>query len=282
LSLIIHANKNAVCQNYVFARLTGKPLKTTGWTLQGDAQVVNDSELLICRSGYKISGAIFYNQPINLSFCNRWVAEFDFRMFGGTGADGLAFCFLDVPPTGFILGSGLGIPAAANGLKVCFDTWNNCIPWDPSTVHKDMPKIEIRWGKGYDDNSNPNNPIYGECAWWEPTRDNSDGKISFIRSANYNHAKIAYDRGHIQVFVNDTLYLTGYNGEHQFDFTGYLGFTAATGGYWDAHSIKNVIIYTDMPPHLPEKVQVFVHLILSGWVAHPILLMFTPGTHQQG
>lgn len=215
--------------------------------------MVNDSELLICRSGYKISGAIFYNQPINLSFCNRWVAEFDFRMFGGTGADGLAFCFLDVPPTGFILGSGLGIPAAANGLKVCFDTWNNCIPWDPSTVHKDMPKIEIRWGKGYDDNSDPNNPIYGECAWWEPTRDNSDGKISFIRSANYNHAKIAYDRGHIQVFVNDTLYLTGYNGEHQFDFTGYLGFTAATGGYWDAHSIKNVIIYTDMPPSFAGK-----------------------------
>ena len=257
--LLICANKNAVGQNYVFAQLSGTPLKTTGWTLQGDAQVGNvtgyaDSELIICRAGYMNSGAIFFNQPINLSRCNRWVAEFDFRMFDASGADGLAFCFLDVPPSGFIKGSGLGIPATANGLKVCFDTWNNCIPWDPSTVHKDMPKIEIRWGMGYDDTSNPNFPLYGECKTWMPTRDNFDGSISFIRSANYNHAKITYDRGHIQVFVNDTLYLKG---DQTFDFTGYLGFTAATGGYWDRHSIKNVIIYTDMPPSFAGNSQSF-------------------------
>ena len=263
LCLIICANKNAVGQNYVFARLTGAPIKTTGWTLQGDAQVGNvtgtgDSELIICRSGYMNSGAIFFNQPINLSKCNRWAAEFDFRMFDGPGADGLAFCFLDAPPSGFLKGSALGIPATANGLKICFDTWNNCIPFDPRTVHKDMPKIEIRWGVGYDDNTTPNFPLYGECKWWQPTRDNSDGKISFIRSPNYSHAKITYDRGHMQVFVNDTLYLTGYSGaDDAFDFTGYLGFTAATGGYWDSHAIKNVIIYTEMPSSFAGKSQSF-------------------------
>ncbi len=76
-----------------------------------------------------------------------------------------------------------------------------------------------------------------------PTRTNSDGKLSFIRSPNYNHAKITYDSGNINVYVNDTLYLTGFQ---TFNFTGYLGFTASTGGYWDNHSIKNVIIlYSD-------------------------------------
>ncbi len=237
LQLIVIISYNATCQNYIFAQLNGTPLNTTGWNLQGNAHVANitgtgNSELLVC-SVTGASGAVFYNQPINLSMCSRWKAEFDFRMFDGTGADGIAFCFLDVPPSGFVTGGGLGIPSTANGLKICFDTWNNCIPFDPNTVHVDMPKIEIRWGSGYD-----------ECVN-QPTKDNSDGGISFIHSANYNHAKITYDNGSIQVFVNDSLYITGYQ---QFNFNGYLGFTASTGGYSDNHSIKNVIIYTEMPP----------------------------------
>jgi PKD repeat protein len=250
LYLTLGANKEAVCQNYVFAQLSGTPLNTTGWNLVGNAQVTNiigsaDSELLICKAFQSNSGAAFYNQPINLSMCQKWIAEFDFRMYDGTGADGLAFCFLDVPPSGYVNGGGLGIPDAANGLKVCFDTWNNCIPYDTLTVHQEMPKIEIRWGIGYDENVG-GNIVYGECVN-EPTRDNSDGKLSFIRGPAYNRAKIVYDTGNISVYVNDTLYLSTYQ-PNQFNFTGYMGFTASTGGYTDDHSIKNVIIYTQMPP----------------------------------
>lgn len=212
-------------------------MNTSGWNLQGAARVANvtstgNSELLLCPVN-QTSGAAFFEQPINLSMCNKWKAEFDFRLYDGTGADGLAFCFLDVPPSGFVIGAGLGIPATANGLKVCFDTWNNCIPFNPGTVHKDMPKVEIRWGNGYD-----------ECTGL-PTRDNADGKISFIRSTNYNHAEITYDNGNIQVFVDSLLMITGYQ---QFNFSGYLGFTASTAGYTDNQSIKNVIVYTEMPP----------------------------------
>ncbi len=239
----------AISQNYIFAQLNGIPMNTSGWNLQGAARTANitdnnNSELMLCDAVLSSSGAIFFNQPINLSLCNKWIAEFDFRIFDGTGADGLAFCFLDTPPVGFLLGGGLGIPNTANGLKVCFDTWNNCIPFDSGTVHQDMPKIEIRWGVGYVVNSSPTTSVNGECIN-EPTRDNSDGAISFIRSPQYCHAKITYDKGNIQVYVNDVLYLTGFQ---QFNFTGYLGFTASTGGYTDRHSIKNVIIYTEMPP----------------------------------
>ena len=238
-------------QNYVFAQLTGTPMNTTGWTMQGGAHVGNitglaDSEMVVCAIdgprltapgiGSGSSGAVFYNQPINLSRCHTWIAEFDFRMFDGDGADGIAFCFLDVPPTGFVIGGGLGVPSTANGLKVCFDTWNNCIAYDPATIHEYMPKVEIRWGTGYD-----------ECPTYEPTKDNRDGDIDFIRSADYKHAKITYDTGNIKVYVNDQLLLTGY---HTFDYTGYLGFTASTGGSNDNHSIKNVIIYTQMPPSI--------------------------------
>ncbi len=254
--------RSAICQNYIFAQLTGTPMNTKGWNLAGDAQVTNiigvaDSELLLCPAIQSNSGAAFFGQPINLSICNKWIAEFDFRMYDGNGADGIAFCFLDVPPSGYVNGGGLGIPNAANGLKVCFDTWNNCIPYDPNTVHNDMPKIEIRWGIGYDQPSlaDPQDTLDGECVDM-PTRDNSDGKLSFIRGPNYNRARIVYDTGNISVFVNDTLYLSTYQ-PNRFNFTGYMGFTASTGGYYDVHSIKNAIIYTQMPPSFAGSGQAF-------------------------
>jgi hypothetical protein len=235
-------------------------MNTTGWNTAGYAQVTNiigsaDSEMLLCPAIGYASGAVFYGQPINLSICNRWIAEFDFRMYDGTGADGLAFCFLDVPPTGFVNGGGLGIPNTANGLKVCFDTWNNCIPFDTGTVHQDMPKIEIRWGTGYYQVVYPGDTLFGECDG-QPTLDNSSGKLSYMRGPNYNRAKIVYDTGNISVYVNDTFYLSTYQ-PNLFNFIGYMGFTASTGGYTDVHSIKNVIIYTQMPPSFAGSSKTF-------------------------
>ena len=75
--------------------------------------------------------------------------------------------------------------------------------------------------------------------------DNASGNLSFMRSTSYSHAKITYNGGNISVYVNNTLYLTGFQ---QFDFAGYIGFCAGTGAASDNHSIKNVIIYTDIPP----------------------------------
>lgn len=235
-------------------------MNTTGWNLQGGAFVGNilgsaDSELIIVRDILSSSGAVFYNQPINLSLCKKWTAAFDFRMYDGNGADGLAFCFLDVPPTGFVVGGGLGIPDAANGLKVCFDTWNNCIPFDTATVHQDMPKIEIRWGQGYDQVVGPGDTVIGECLN-QPTLSNSGGQLSFLRGPDYNRAMIVYDTGTVSVYVNNVLYLSAAVPE-SLNFSGYMGFTASTGGYDDNHSIKNVIIYTDMPPSNAGLMQTF-------------------------
>lgn len=224
----------SLAQNYVFAQLDGIPVNTAGWNLQGSATVGNitgnnNSEVILCPARPSTSGAVFYNQPINLTICNKWKAEFDFRMFDGSSADGIAFCFLESPPSGFVSGAGMGIPSSANGLKICFDTYNNCT----TPTNSRVPKVEIRWGTGYN-----------EC-WSQPTLENTDGSLSFIRSNNYNRALIEYDNGNIRVSVNGNLLLTGFQ---TFNFTGYLGFTASTGGSNDNHSIKNVIIYTDMPP----------------------------------
>lgn len=232
IALLLNTNVDA--QSYVFARLDGIPVNTAGWNFQGSSAVGNlidnnDSEVILCPARPSTSGAVFFNQPINLTICNKWKAEFDFRMFDGTAADGIAFCFLESPPSGFVSGGGMGIPSSANGLKVCFDTYNNCT----TPTNSRVPKIQIRWGIGYN-----------EC-WSQPTLENTNGSLSFIRSNSYNRALIEYDNGNIRVSVNGNLLLTGFQ---TFNFTGYLGFTASTGGLNDNHSIRNVIIYTDMPP----------------------------------
>jgi len=226
-------------QTYTFAQINGSPANTTGWNLQGQAGVGNilftdNSEIILCPAVGGSNGAVFFNQPINFSICNKWVAEFDFRMFDGSGADGIAFCFLDVPPAGFVSGGGIGIPGSANGLKVCFDQFPNC-----TGDISEMPKIEIRWGIGYD-----------EC-WSQPTLSNSGGSLDFIRSAVYNRARIVYDAGAIEVFVNDSLYLTGFQ---TFNFTGYMGFTSSTGAFTDNHSIRNVVIYTETATIQPNTI----------------------------
>lgn len=248
----------AYCQSYVFAQLKGAPVNTNGWNFQGSAAVGNilntdNSEIMVCPARNTTSGAVFFNQPINLSICNKWKAEFDFRMFDGNGADGIAFCFLEVPPSGFVTGAGLGIPNSANGLKICFDTYNNCI----SPSNSRVPKVEIRWGIGY-----------SEC-WSQPTLENTTGDISYIRSNDYNRALIEYDNGNISVSVNGNLLLTG---NQTFNFTGYLGFTASTGGSRDNHSIKNVIVYTDMPPSVAGG----INGIASGCPDQTIQLGTTP------
>ncbi len=219
-------------QTYKFAELGGSPMSTVGWNLQGAAEVgntgtnTNNEELILTPAVRSQSGAIFYNTPINLSSCNKWIAEFDFRMAEGSGADGIAFCYLDVPPTGFVLGEGLGIPGVANGLKVAIDTWWNC----GSDQH---PKVELRWGFGYK-----------ECDSM-PTVNNNNGELSFIRNGQYHHCEIRYDKGTTTVAINGKMLLSGYQ---TFNFKGYFGFTSATGNSTDVHSIKNVHIYTDMPP----------------------------------
>lgn len=223
---------NLQAQSFVFAQMTGTPLNTTGWNLQGNAYVGNtgsntgNGELILTDPIQNRSGSVFFNTPINLAQCSKWIAEFEFRIQDGTAADGLAFCYLDVPPAGFVAGGGLGIPGSANGLKVCIDTWRNC-------GTDAVPKLQIRWGNGYN-----------ECNG-QPTLTNNSGLLNFIRSGDYHLCKIEYDAGNISVSINGVQRLTAFQ---TFNFQGYFGFTASTGAFTDRHSIRNVRIFTEMPP----------------------------------
>ena len=230
--LVISSLQNFKAQTFVYGQLTGSPtMITTGWNLNGNAFVGDtpgdvdafSNELILTNALGNQSGGIFYNQPLNLSVCSKWSVEFDYRIWGGSAADGLAFCFLAVPPVGFVNGGGVGIPLTANGLKVVLDTWDNGCG--------NNPEIQIFSGVGYN-----------ECIAGIVKVNNIAGSLNFIRSNNYQHVKIQYNNGIVTVTINNTLYLTA---NFPINFPGYMGFTASTGGATDQHSIKNVIIYTE-------------------------------------
>ena len=220
-------------QTLVFAELVGSPnMNTSGWNLTGAAFTgdtggdanVDPDELILTNNIGNSSGAIFYSQSIDLGTCYQWNVQFDFRMFDGSSADGIAFCFLDVPPTGFVSGGGVGIPSTANGIKVVFDTYNNCGGANP--------EIQIYSGPGYN-----------ECIAGITTLNNVGGNLNFLRSNAYNTAVISYNYGVVTVSVNGTQYLSG---TYNLNFAGYMGWTASTGGSNDRHSIRNATIFADI------------------------------------
>lgn len=229
--LILGVKSNA--QTLVFAQLSGSPtMNTTGWNLTGAAATgdtggdanLDPDELILTNNVGNSSGAIFYSQAIDLGTCYQWNVQFDFRMYDGNSADGIAFCFLDVPPTGFVSGGGVGIPSTANGIKVVFDTYNNCGGANP--------EIQIYSGPGYN-----------ECIAGITTLNNVGGNLNFLRSSTYNTAVISYNYGVVTVSVNGTQYLSG---TYNLNFAGYMGWTASTGGSNDRHSIRNATIYADI------------------------------------
>jgi gliding motility-associated-like protein len=220
-------------QNYVFAELTGNPLNTIGWNLTGNA-IVGDTpgdadafsnEIILTNNSTSQYGRVFYNTPINLTFCQKWTVEFEYRISGGNGADGLAFCFIDTVTNGFIFGSEIGIPVNANGLKIVIDTYDNCSQGGTN------PEIQIFNGAGYNECNPPATPKI----------QNSGGSLNYLRNATYQPVKITYNNGLITVFVNNVQLLQATS---LAEFTGYFGFTASTGALYDLHSIRNVIIYT--------------------------------------
>ena len=224
-------SKIEYAQSFVFGQLTGSPvLNTQGWNLNGNAYVGDtpgdvdnfNNELILTNAIGTQSGGVFFAQPLNLGLCSNWIVDFDYRIWGGNAADGLAFCFLQVPPVGFINGGGIGIPGTANGLKVVLDTWDNGCGANP--------ELQIYNGVGY-----------GECYAGIVKLTNTGGILNFIRGNTYRSVRIIYNNGAISLLINNILYLTA---NFPINFNGYMGFTAGTGGANDQHSIRNVIIYT--------------------------------------
>ncbi|SDQ36508.1 gliding motility-associated C-terminal domain-containing protein [Chryseobacterium soldanellicola] len=242
-------------------QLTGNPVNTTGWDLVSSA-VVNTDFIQLTQDVGNQYGAVKLSAPINLKYCDKWKVEFDFRIDGNGTAqfgrgDGFTFWYLANPPTGFVSGGGLGIPANANGLMVGFDIFNN-------TTEGQMSKVHLLYGtnNGLNNNIeynttpgstfhspdlNPTQPFVG--ATYKHVEVN--GETDLTNPTNWL-IKIKIDG----VLIVDQSFAPSAGAIGM--TTGYFGFSAATGGASARHSIKNAKIYIDKVPILTNTITPFV------------------------
>lgn len=242
-------------------QLTGNPVNTTGWDLVSDAVVSGDFIRLTTDQTSKY-GAIKLSTPITLSYCDKWKVEFDFRIDGngttqfGRG-DGFTFWYLANPPTGFVSGGGLGIPANASGLMVGFDIFNN-------TTEGQMSKVHVLYGTNntagnniefnntpgstfHSPDLNPTQPFVGST--YKHVEVN--GETDLTNPTNWI-IKIKIDG----VLIVDQSFAPSGNAVGMTQ--GYFGFSAATGGASARHSIQNAKVFVDKVPILNNTVKPFV------------------------
>jgi len=218
-------------QNTLIAEITGNPANTTGWDLINDTSI-DGEDVVLTEALNGQYGAIYYSESYALAECNQWSVEFDFRIFDSNNAepaDGLAFWYIDTPPTNFAQGETIGIPNNSNGLKIAFDTYDN----DNNVGGTDNPEIQVGFGPEFSE-ADPNNYLLRSPV------------IPGLRSNDYQHAVINWTSGNVQVIIDGVTYIDGVPpaqpGANAFE-EGYFGFSASTGAFNDRHSIKNVEVY---------------------------------------
>ncbi|WP_053073352.1 T9SS type B sorting domain-containing protein [Chryseobacterium sp. FH2] len=242
-------------------QLVGNPVVTTGWDMVSSAAVNGDFIQLTQDVGNQY-GAIKLSTPINLKYCDKWKVEFDFRIDGNGTAqfgrgDGFTFWYLANPPTGFVSGGGLGIPANANGLMVGFDIFNN-------DTEGQMSKVHLLYGTNNSLNSNIEYNNTPGSTFHSPDLNPTQPFVG----ATYKHVEVNGETDltnptnwiiTIKIDGNTIVSQSFAPSGGAVGMTiGYFGFSAATGGASARHSIKNAKIFIDKVPILTNTITPFV------------------------
>ena len=110
------------------------------YTVQGDAYSISNNEYIITDNANFLQGAIWYNQPIDLSQ-DFWLAfELDFGCNLTGGGDGLAFVMQNIGTSLLPQGTGgnLGYNGISPSLVIEFDTFEGSALGDPPYDHVAM------------------------------------------------------------------------------------------------------------------------------------------------
>lgn len=255
IRLFLHAIFLTVCigflNQYSFAQgfhyeLTGTPVDITGWDIGGDAIVDGDAIRLTEAVNNQV-GYIYYSEPQDLTGeCSYFNVEFEYRMNNAAGlltpADGLAFWFLETPPSGFVLGGGMGMPSIMKGFALAFDVYNNDAIADNPIVTLDTYDF-TPYTEGFFGNS-VGAPLLNQ---------------TYVNDGTWRHCRLEYNTGIINVYIDHNP-LPSITGPLDLDgIVGYFGFSAATGGSNQQHYIRNVFITgsdTPDPPTVEDTIYI--------------------------
>ncbi len=203
------------------------------YQLNGAAEIVAGAARLTPAEDGQI-GSLVFHRPI--AAFSGFRAAFDFRIGGGTGADGMSFAVLGTDSFDTSSLFAEDGPAGSTSLALSFDTYNN--EGDPNDNHMSL------WING--------NPVMAD---YTPSFD--------LNSDEWHHAVIELTDTYVTVTVTPS----GGSPEVAFDtsLAGYalpgsldarFGFGARTGGVNNEHYVDNVTINGEYPLNIywPHKV----------------------------
>lgn len=189
---------------------SGSPAPAPGWALNGSAARAGTA-IRLTEADNGQAGSAILSAPVNTASLR---VGFDAEFTGGTGGDGMALALWDADQPATTLGGAggnLGLPRS-QGLAVTFDTYRN--QEDPSGNLVGLIRTD-RDGRTYLD---------------------STTDIPNLRTGTH-HVEVAVDVGRIRVILDGRTVL---DAAAPVPAVARLGFTAATGGLDDRHSILNV------------------------------------------
>ena len=165
---------------------------------------------------------VCYRRSENTPFeMNKWIAEFEIRIWGGGGlrggADGMTFAF--VRQTDYSLHGGTILAFGGDGYGVEFDTYPYENAGDPRGQH-----IGIISGDVYNHLASVVIP---------------DG----LRDGNWHQIRVSLDSGLVDVSYDGIEVLSDCIIPDFAPFVGFFGFTAATGNGYEWHVIRNMRVY---------------------------------------
>ncbi len=169
-----------------------------------------ESDYVLTQPNLYQHAKLYYATPMVMAV---WRAEFNFKIGGGTGADGLTFAFVpdyNYPDTD---GGSLDFHNTS-GYAVEFDTYYN--PYDPNEHH-----IAVLY------NDFTNHLITANVN---------------VEDNQWHSCIIDFNMGQITITI-DNVQRISYTILNYTPFSGYFGFTAATGASTNWHIIDNVIVY---------------------------------------
>ncbi len=203
---------------------------TTGLTLNGDTQVVNNNLQLTNNVTWQ-SGSVFTTNAISLVNDSSFATSFSFKIFDnsfggdsdGLGADGLAFVIQTQNANVGGSGGGLGYQSINNSVAVEFDTFDNG-SWDNNNGNH----VGIGINGNVNTSNNVNEPFrFNEGDVWNVLI-TFDG-ISKLFDVSWSMETDSSKGGSISQIL-DVASILG-------STDAYLGFTSGTGLYASTHEI---------------------------------------------
>ena len=207
---------------------------TVGYHILGDAYWDEDNGyFVLTKSEPQQKGRIFLSSPFEM---RSFLAEFEFRIWEGVGmvggADGMTFAFVrryDYPG-----GSGGTLDFfGAEGYAVEFDTYpgEHHIGLLKNNVDNQLETVVIPGG-------------FGDDGW--------------------HHIRIVFTNGQITVYYDGKEVISSYPIPNYTAFTGYFGFTAATGNDYEWHAVRNIRITPTLDVKSDYDITVEVYTVQKG------------------